>query len=46
MADYPIYTELKQIASVPGACVFRIRPDGAAYMEQAEKNADVLPSLF
>ena len=46
MADYPIYTELKQIASVPGACVFRIKPDGAAYMEQAEKNADVLPSLI
>ena len=46
MADYPIYTELKQIASVPGARVFRIKPDGVAYIAQAEKNADVLPSLF
>ena len=44
-ADYPIYAELKEIASVPDACVFRIWPDGDAYLEEAGKNAGLLPSL-
>ena len=44
-SDYPIYAELKTIASVPGARVFRIRPDGAAYLAEAEKNVEALPSL-
>jgi len=43
--DYPIYAELKAIASVPHAHVFRIKPDGASYMEQAEKNISLLPDL-
>lgn len=44
-SDYPVYAELKKIASVPNACVFRIKPDGDAYLEESAKNADLLPSL-
>ena len=44
-SDYPIYGDLKKIASVPNACVFRIKPDGDAYLAEAEKNADLLPSF-
>ena len=43
--DYPIYGALKSIASTPGGHVFRIKPGGALYMEQAEKSADLLPAL-
>ena len=45
MSEYPIYGGLKEIVSVPGACVFRIKPDGVAYMDAAENNADILPAL-
>ena len=44
-SDYPIYKEMKKVALVPDAHVFRIKPDGNEYMEEAEKNKDVLPSL-
>lgn len=44
-SDYPIYKELKNVALVPDAHVFRIRPDGDEYLEEAEKNKDLLPSL-
>lgn len=43
--DYPIYEGLKKVASTPNACVFRIKPDGDAYLEESTKNADLLPSL-
>lgn len=36
---------MKKVALVPGAYVFRIKPDGIEYLEEAEKNKDVLPSL-
>lgn len=44
--DYPIYEDLKKAALVPNAHVFRIKPDGDAYLEEAENNEDVLPSLI
>ena len=44
-SDYPTYQELKKIALVPDANVFRIKPDGIEYLEEAEKNKDALPSL-
>ena len=44
-SDYPIYEELKKIALVADAYVFRIQPDGNAYLEEAVNNADLLPSL-
>lgn len=44
-SDYPIYAELKNIASVPNACVFRIKPDGDAYLEESAKHVDLLPPL-
>ena len=44
-SDYPIYADLKEIATVPDAYPFRIRPDGVTYMEEAENNADALPPL-
>ena len=43
--DYPIYAELKKAASVPDAFVFRIIPDGDAYLEEAAKYVESLPSL-
>ena len=43
--DYPIYKEMKKVATVPNAHVFRIKPDGDEYLEEAEKNKDALPSL-
>ena len=43
--DYPIYAELKKVASVPDAYVFRIKPDGDAYLEEAVKHVDLLPAL-
>lgn len=43
--DYPIYAKLKEVALVPNAYVFRIRPDGSAYLDRAAENADLLPSL-
>ncbi len=44
-SDYPVYSNLKAIALVPGACVFKISLDGAAYPAEAEKKTEVLPSL-
>lgn len=44
-SDYPIYKEMKKVALVPDAHVFRIKPDGNGYMEEAEKNKGLLPSL-
>ena len=44
--DYPIYKEMKKVATVPNAHVFRIKPDGDVYLEEAEKNKDLLPSLI
>ena len=44
--DYPIYKEMKKVATVPNAHVFRIKPDGDEYLEEAEKNKDLLPSLI
>ena len=44
-ADYPIYGELKKIATVPDAHVFRIKPDGISYINQAIKNAELLPNI-
>ncbi len=43
--DYPIYADLKTVASVPDAFVFRISPDGDKYLDTAEQSADLLPSL-
>jgi len=37
---------MKKVALVPNAHVFRIKPDGAEYLEDAEKSKDVLPSLI
>ena len=36
---------MKKVALVPDAHVFRIKPDGIEYLEEAEKNKDALPSL-
>ena len=44
-SDYPIYQEMKKVALVPGAHVVRIKPDGIEYLEEAEKNKDLLPSI-
>ena len=44
-SDYPTYQELKKIALVPDAYVFRIKPDGIEYLEEAEKNKEALPTL-
>lgn len=44
--DYPIYKDLKNAALVPDAHVFRIKPDGDAYLEEAKNNEDVLPSVI
>ena len=44
-SDYPIYAELKKVALVPSACVFRIKPDGDAYLEESAKHVDLLPPL-
>lgn len=38
-SEYPIYKELKSVATVPDAFVFRIKPDGDAYIEEAEQSA-------
>ncbi len=43
--EYPIYVGLKEIATVPNACVFRIQPDGDAYIDEFAEKADLLPSL-
>lgn len=43
--EYPIYKELKEIVSTPGIYIFRIKPDGDAYIEQAKENLDLLPVL-
>ena len=43
--EYPIYAGLKEIATVPDACVFRIQPDGDAYIDESVAKADLLPSL-
>ena len=43
--DFPIYGDLKNIVSVPEAFVFRIMPDGLAYMEEASQSIAILPSL-
>ena len=43
---YPLYGKLKQIATVSDARVFRIQPDGVAYMEAAEAHAGILPSFY
>ena len=32
-------------AAVPNAYVFRIKPDGTAYMTQALENTDILPDI-
>ena len=45
-SDYPLYEELKKIASVPDAFVFRIKPDGNDYLEEAEKNKDAMLPLM
>ena len=44
-SDYPTYQELKKVALVPDANVFRIKPDGIEYLEEAEKNKEALPTL-
>lgn len=44
--EYPVYARLKEIAMLPDARVFRMKPDGTSYMEQAKKRADVLPAFF
>ena len=44
-ADFPVYNNLKKIAEVPDAHVFRIKPDGAAYLAKAVENTDILPDL-
>ena len=41
-ADHPIYAELKKIATVPDAHVFRIKPDGSAYVAEARANLALL----
>ena len=43
--DYPVYADLKTVATVPESFVFRIRPDGDKYLDMAAQNADLLPSL-
>ena len=45
-SDYPIYKEMKNVATVPNAHVFRIKPDWDEYLEEADKNKDLLPSLI
>ncbi len=44
-SDYPVYAELKKAATVPDAHVFRIKPDGKAYMNESKENKDLLPPL-
>ena len=43
--DFPLYGRLKEIAMVPNAHVFRIRPDGSAYLDCAAENLGLLPAL-
>ena len=43
--EYPIYGALKDIAMDPEARVFRIKPDGVAYVKQAKQSASLLPVL-
>ena len=43
--EYPIYGALKDIAMDPEARVFRIKPDGVAYIKQAKQSASLLPVL-
>ena len=45
-SDYPLYEELKKIASVPDAFVFRIKPDGDQYLEEAKKNREAMPLMI
>ena len=40
---HPIYSAPKKLVSVPGAFVFRIKPDGNAHMDEVLQNADSLP---
>ena len=44
-SDYPIYKGLKKAALVPDSHVFRIKPDGDAYLEEAKNREDLLPSF-
>lgn len=46
MEDYPIYAALRDIVSVPDARVFRIAPDGWAYITESRKNMYLLPRLY
>ena len=45
-SDYPLYEELKKIATVPDAFVFRIKPDGDQYLEEAKKNTEAMPLMI
>ena len=44
-ADYPVYSRLKETATVPDAHVFCIKPDGSAYIVQAWENVGLLPEI-
>lgn len=44
--DYPIYAALRDIVTVPDARVFRIAPDGWAYITESKKNMHLLPRLY
>ena len=46
MEDYPVYGRLKEIVTVPDTYVFRIVPDGNAYLNESEKNMYLLPRLY
>ena len=43
--EYPIYHDLKKIVSGPDAFVFRIKPDGKAFLEEAGQYAAMLPAF-
>ena len=45
MQDHPIYQKLKDFATVPAAYVFRIKPGGDGYLQEAKKNAGLLPGF-
>ena len=45
-SDYPLYAGLKKVATVPDAFVFRIKPDGDQYLEEAKKNREAMPLMI
>ena len=46
MGNYPIYKQLKDMVAVPVAYVFRVKQGGDGFLQEAKKNAGLLPGLY